>query len=147
MKKILCALSVCSALILPVAGYSAQEAQQLGACLTDALTGKERKDLAKWIFFSMSTHSSITNYTNIPADDVETSNKQMGALITRLLTDDCPENARAAMNTEGSKAFEYAFGIVGQVAMQELMTEQSVSAALAQYEKHLNQQKLQQTFE
>lgn len=146
MKKILCALSVCSALLVPVAAHSAQEAEQLGACMTDALSGKERKDLAKWIFFSMSTHSSIKNYTNVPDNDIDTSNKQIGGLISRLLTGDCPEIARAAMQAQGSKAFEYAFGVVGQVAMQELMTEKSVSEALSQYEKHLDHEKLNQIF-
>lgn len=146
MKKVLTITAIVCAWLSPMAAYSAQEAQQLGACMTDALSGKERKDLAKWIFFSISTHSDIKDYTNIPKNDIDASNAHVGALITRLLTADCPKIADAAMKAEGSKALEYAFGVVGQVAMQELMAEKSVSEALSQYEKHLDQKKFNETF-
>ena len=44
---------------------------------------------------------------------------------------------------ENSAAFESAFSIVGKVAMQELMTESSVSQSLGAFEKYLDTEKIE----
>lgn len=148
MKKAALALSVIAALVSPLAAHAGGDAsQKLGVCLTDSLNGMERKNLAKWIFFGLSAHSSIKDYTQVAQADIDASNQYIGGLITRLLTEDCPEIVRAAVQESGSRALEYAFGIVGQVAMQEIMTEQAVSASLGMYEQYLDQDKLNKVFQ
>jgi hypothetical protein len=146
MKKQLLLIVLLMIMLVPNIADASQAAQNLGVCLTDSLNGKERKNLAKWIYFGMSTHSSIKSYTNATQKDFDNINKYVGELITRLMTEDCPEIADAALKEGGSAAFEYAFGIVGQVAMQELMTEPSVSQAMGAFEKYLDQDKFDQTF-
>ena len=133
-------------LVCPVITHANQEAQNLGVCLTDSLTGKERKKLAKWIYFGLSTHSTIKPYSTVSQSDIEESDKYVGALITRLLTEDCPDQAKSAYEKGGAGAFEYAFGIVGQVAMQEIMAESNVSNALQSFETYLDQEKFNQVF-
>ena len=125
---------------------ASEEAQQLGTCLTDSLNGKERKNLAKWIFLGMSSHSLIKPYSNVSESDFDHSNKFVGELVTRLLTEDCPEQAKAAAKVNGAAAFEQAFEIVGQVAMQELMAEPSVGQSLGAFEKYLDQEKINNVF-
>jgi hypothetical protein len=44
--------------------------------------------------------------------------------------------------TPTSQTFEAAFSRLGQLAMQELMTEQSVQAAMGQFEKYLDKKRL-----
>ncbi|MBY7669135.1 hypothetical protein [Vibrio anguillarum] len=126
---------------------ASQEAQQLGVCLTDSLNGKERKNLAKWIYLGMSSHSVIKPFSNVSAKDLEISDQYVGKLITRLITEDCPKQAKAASKVLGTAAFEQAFKVVGQVAMQELMTESSVGKSLGGFEKYLDQDKFNQVFE
>jgi len=133
-------------MLAPNIANANQAAQKLGVCLTDSLNGKERKNLAKWIYFGMSRHSSINTYTKATEKDFDDINKYVGELITRLMTEDCPAIADAALKEGGTAAFEYAFGIVGQVAMQELMAEPSVSQAMGAFEKYLDQEKFDQTF-
>ncbi|NOJ05505.1 hypothetical protein F0236_17315 [Vibrio splendidus] len=125
---------------------ASQEALQLGVCLTDSLNGKERKNLAKWIYLGMSSHSVIKPYSNVSAKDLDTSDQYMGELITRLITEDCPKQAKAASKISGNAAFEQAFSVVGEVAMQELMTEPSVGKSLGAFEKYLDQEKFNKTF-
>jgi len=146
MKKQLLVLVLLLVMLVPNIADASQAAQKLGVCLTDSLNGKERKNLAKWIYFGMSAHSSIKSYTNATEKDFDDTNKYVGQLITRLMTEDCPEIADAALKEGGSSAFEYAFGIVGQVAMQELMAEQNVSQAMGAFEKYLDQDKFDRTF-
>ena len=130
----------------PIVAHANTSAQQLGVCMTDSLNGKERKNLAKWIFFGMSEHSTIKPHSNVPTSDRERMNKYVGTLITRLLTEDCPEIAKAALDENGSAAFDYAFGVVGEVAMTELMAEPAVSKSLGAFEHHLDQSKFDGVF-
>ena len=146
MRYVLTIFMACVALINPGTSFADQSAHQLGVCLTDALNGKERKLLAKWIFLGMSSHSVIKPYSNASEKDIEDSSRFVGNLVTRLMTEDCPDQTKAAYEESGAQALEHAFGIVGQVAMQELMTEPSVSEALGAFEKYMDQSRFDETF-
>lgn len=113
----------------------------LGNCLVDNLNGKERKKLAKWIFFSMAAHPEIKSYSRASAKDIKKSDRYVGELITRLLTVDCPSKLRIAHASDPS-AMKKAFGLVGQVAMQELMTNQNVMKTLTNYAQYADQEKI-----
>src|SRR5579863_8064334 len=73
------------------ANHDAQAQESVDAlrtCVTDNTSGKDRKDLAKWVFFAMAAHPEIKPYAqaNVSAAADESSQK-MAALVTRLLTD------------------------------------------------------------
>lgn len=147
MKNILLPLLLSAVTMLPSYTFASQEAQQLAVCLTDSLNGKERKNLAKWIYLGMSTHSIIKPFSNATEQDIDDTNRYVGALVTRLLTEDCPKQAKAAIDVGGQGAMENAFRLVGEVAMQELMTEPSVGNALGAFDKYLDQEKFDKAFQ
>lgn len=146
MKKYLYVISLLIILITPITAIANQTAEKLGVCLADSLNGKERKELAKWMYFAMSAHSTIKPYTKITKKDIDNMNKYVGALITRLMTEDCPQIAKEARKEIGLPAFEYAFGFVGKIAMEELMIEPSVTKAVQSFEPYLDQDKFNQVF-
>ena len=121
---------------------SNEPTRQLSECLTDSLNGKERKELAKWIFLAISSHSVISPYSSATEKDRDESNKFFGGLITRLMTEDCPNQTKLAINESGSLAVQNSFKVVGEVAMMELMSEQSVTQSISSFEKYLDQEKL-----
>ncbi len=118
-------------------------ADALGRCLTDNTTGKERKELARWIFIAMATHPEIRQLSAAVPSDLEQASKTTGALFTRLLAESCPAEMRAAMQNEGAQAMQAAFGTLGQVAMQELMSDANVSAAISAFERFVDTKKLE----
>lgn len=141
MKKIL-NLAILSILLLPAVPVFAQSpTESLGTCLVDNLSGKERKGLAKWIYFSIGSHPEIKSFSRAKPADIEKSDKFVGKLITRLLTVDCPEKLRTAY-TSDPMAVKKAFGLVGRVAMQELMTNQDVMQTLTNYGKYADKDKI-----
>jgi hypothetical protein len=142
MKKLLLlgALILISSITTNI--YAGQKTNELGVCLTDSLTGKERKNLAKWIFFSMSVHPEISIHFKVPEQTIDKNNEYVGNLMTRLLAEDCPNQTKAALKEAGSTAMENAFEIVGRVAMQELMRDQSVTSTIGGFEKYLDTEKL-----
>lgn len=148
MKTFLMVVVSCAALLFAgVAQAAGPQAQRLGVCLTESLNGKERKLLAKWVFLSISAHSTIKPYSSASPKDIDDSNRYVGGLITRLMTEDCPSQAKAAFEENGARAFEDAFRVVGEVAMMELMNEPAVGESLGAFEQYLDQEKFNQAFQ
>jgi hypothetical protein len=129
-------------------GSSIQQPRQdvLGTCLSDQTTGRDRKDLVKWIFLAMAQHPDMKGLlTTSAATEAAESNKKIGALVTRLLAESCTNEARQAAGVGGS-AFEAAFEKLGQVAMQELMLDDSVTAAIGGFEPFMDMARLKKIF-
>ena len=124
--------------------HAAEEAQGFGECITDSMNGKERKLLAKWIFFAMSSHNTVKAYTNITEQDLEQTNRLMGRLFTRLITEDCPNEAKVASDAMGVRqAFFEAFKIAGEAASRELMADPNVGKTLNRFEKFVDNEKIE----
>jgi len=140
MKAILRVLALSMALIGPSV-LADSSIGSLGNCLVDHLTGKERKNLAKWIFLSMAAHPEIKSFSNASPKDIDESDRYVGSLITRLLTDDCPSELKKA-SSSGPLAARKAFELVGQVAMQELMTNQDVMKSISNYAQYADREKI-----
>lgn len=119
----------------------ANPTQAFGTCLIDNLNGKERKDLIKWIFFAIAAHPEINSFSKVTSDDSLKNDKVIGGLITRLLTENCPAEMKAA-NDADPQAIQTAFKLVGEVAMQELMTNKLVSNSISNYVNHADQKKI-----
>ncbi len=117
--------------------------QALSQCLAETTSGKDRKDLARWVFFAMAAHPEIKQFTSpaVAAAEADT-NKVMADLFTRLLADSCVRQTQAAYKEGGAKAIEVAFQTLGQLAMQELTANQDVGASMSRFEKLLDQNKL-----
>lgn len=117
----------------------------LGACMADHTTGKDRKDMARWIFVTMSVHPALQDISKVSKDDINDVDMLMGAMVTKLLTEDCAPQAKKAMD-EGTESFKAAFSVVGQLAMQELMNNPGVKASLSGFTNYINKDKMNAVF-
>jgi len=141
MKSIIKIVMISSCLFLSTISTAANPTQVFGSCLVENLNGKEKKLLAKWIFFAIAAHPEIQSFSKITATDVTENDKYIGGLVTRLLADDCPVEMKAAYLIN-PQAIEQAFELVGQVAMQELMTNQAVTSSISSYINYTDQEKI-----
>lgn len=147
MKKMVYFILLLVAISFPFSARANNKtAQKLGVCFVDSLNGKERKELAKWMYFGMSKHSTIKRYSRVSQTDFDNMNKYIGALITRLMTEDCPSISKLAMEGNGTEILGYAFGVVGEVAMKELMNEPNVEKSLSAFDQYLDEEKFNQAF-
>ncbi|MCK5852616.1 hypothetical protein KAH27_06255 [bacterium] len=122
---------------IPAIAYS----QSLGTCLVDSLNGKERKQLAKWIYFAIAAHPEMKSFSNISGNDRITTDRYVGKLVTRLLVEDCSSSLVTAQKAD-PLALQKAFELVGQVAMQELMNNQEVTTAISSYANYADLNKI-----
>jgi hypothetical protein len=118
-------------------------ASALGKCLSDNTTGKERKELARWMFVAMSTHPEIKQLSAVTPADLDRSSKATGELFTKLLTENCVTELKAAIQAEGAASLPSAFSILGQVAMQELLSDAAVNAAMGGFERYMDFKKVE----
>ena len=121
-------------------------AEALKTCVTDKTSGRDRKDLAKWVFFAMAAHPEMKPYADDKATAAaEESSKTVGALVTRLLTDSCATEFKAVMQTgQGSQATRLAFETLGQLAMRELMTDKTVQETMSSIGRYVDQSQINQ---
>jgi hypothetical protein len=128
------------------AAFASPATDRLSTCLTDNTSGKDRKDLARWIFVAMSVHPEIRSLSAVTPETRDEADKAMAALVTRLLTVNCEKQTREVASVEGNVGMYNAFRALGEVAMRELMGSPEVAASVGGYVRHLDQKKLESVF-
>ena len=140
------ALAVIGSIIAVSPAIAGSATDALSTCVADNTTGKDRKDLAQWIFVAMTAHPEIQPFSNVTEANRDELDKKLAALATRLITGSCRTEAKAAIEKEGSESFNAAFGALGKLAMQELMSNPSVSSSFTRYAKYLDKAKFDSAF-
>ncbi|MBW8848788.1 MAG: hypothetical protein JF607_27990 [Burkholderiales bacterium] len=142
MKPLLPALLLAMTAALPMSAHAGPKADALAACLGDNTTGKDRKDLARWMFVAMAAHPEIKELSKASEAARDEADQIMGRLVTTLLAERCPAQTREVMQQEGTAGMFNAFRVLGELAMKELMSNPEVSKSLGSYERYLDQAKL-----
>jgi hypothetical protein len=124
---------------LPAQAQTSPAAEALAGCLTDNTSGRDRKDLAKWIFMAIGSHPEIASYVSATAEDKDNLNRTAGALFMRLMTEDCTKELQAASEGDGIRL---GFEQLGKIAMQELMTDPKVNEAMSAIGKYLDEDRI-----
>jgi hypothetical protein len=119
----------------------------LGRCLADNTTGKDRKDLARWIFLGIASHPEIRSLSNATAADLEASSRKTGELFTRLIAEACAKEISAAVQADGPLSLQQAFGVLGQVAIQELVNHPDVQAASSMFARFIDEKRINAVIE
>ena len=147
MKKILSTLAAvaCASLITPSA-IAGPATDALSACLADNTTGKDRKEMARWVFVGMSAHPEIQSLANVTQADRDAFDQKMAVMVTKLITENCATQVKLAREKEGSNALKDAFEIIGKLAMQELMSNPNVNTAFSSFTKYVDQSKFNAVF-
>jgi hypothetical protein len=140
LKSILLSLF---ALLTAMPAIAGPDADALTRCLSDSTSGKDRKDLAKWVFAAMSSHPEIREFAKVPDKVRDQTSNTMGVLVSRLLGEDCLKQTQAVVRNEGSVAMQTAFRDLGALAMQELMSDPDVKASFGGFEKYLDRKKIE----
>lgn len=109
----------------------------LSQCYLNATSGRDRVDFARWIFGVMSAHPQVTKLSNVSAQQRIELNQRAGQIVTRLLTVDCKAEAIAVTKADPN-ALGQSFESLGRVAMQELMGNPSVAAAINEYTQYID---------
>lgn len=122
-------------------------ADAIGQCFANSTTGKDRIELARWVFSSMALHPDVAGSSAITPEKRESINQSTGALFNRLLAENCTKEVKEAVKFEGQAALKSAFESLGKLAMQELMSNPAVGAGFSGFEKYVDMKKLKKALE
>ncbi len=146
MRQVLSAIALCGAASFALPAHATPTSDALGACLVDKSTGHDRKVLARWIFVAMSVHPELKDIFSLTQQTRDTANQGTADIFMRLVTLDCVNETRAAVEHDGPVAMKLAFGKLGEVAMQELISNPNVQSSFEGIDKYLDREKLKDTF-
>jgi hypothetical protein len=122
-----------------MASAHGSEINRLSACLADNTSGKDRRDLATWVFFAMSAHPEITPHMKPETEAaVLVSNLRTGQLFNRLMNDVCLDEMRTVTKAIGPQGIEAAFKTLGELAMRELMSNPEVNKRFGDVYQFMN---------
>ncbi len=117
-------------------------AQALSNCIQRSTTAEDNVVLMRWMFVAMARHPSVSSLSNVSDAARTSANRDMGTLFNRLVLQACPNEARAALQTDGQAAFQVAFAAFGQRAMTGIMGHPDVTAAVSEWATFIDQQGL-----
>jgi hypothetical protein len=103
----------------------------LSKCLLKSSNDKDRLVLVQWIFSGLSLHPAVQPLVSITTEQRDAFNEKVGALLSRLLVEDCRKEAIDALKYEGSASFDASFQVLGQLGSRDLMTESHVAKGLS----------------
>ncbi len=134
-------------LCISTPSWAGAYADAMGQCFANSTTGKDRIELAKWVFASMALHPDVVSISAITPAKREAINVATGALFSRLLINDCKKEVKNAFKFEGQASLKAAFESLGKLAMLELMSNPAVGEGFSGLEKYIDIKMLKSTLE
>jgi hypothetical protein len=114
----------------------------MAKCLVKSTSAEDRTVLVKWIFSAMSLHPDLASMSSISTQQRDALTQGVGALFQRLLLESCRTETHDAVQNEGIQTIQYAFQILGQVAVRGLMTDPQVLEGMKSVGKSLDEEKI-----
>ena len=147
MRRLLMSFAAAATVVCaPGLSHAGDFADGMSKCLIDATDEADRRDLVIWIFSGMSAHPDVAPYVTITPAQRDGFNQKGAALMQRLLLTNCRAETVAALKNEGTVAFQQAFGVLGEVAMEGLMEHETVKRSMEGLAAAVDQEKLTALF-
>ncbi len=140
--KTLSAIAACMVVFYGAAASAGVFADDLGRCLVNSTTKGDRENLIRWLFVAASHHPAVKPIASVTSAQQEESDKQMGTLFMKLLTESCKTEAQKALQAEGPVTMQIAFEVLGKVAGQELFSSPEVAGNLQGLAKYIDMEKI-----
>lgn len=115
----------------------------LGKCMVLKTTGADRILFARWLASSMATAPAMEGVISVDATKKGQIDREMGALFTRLFAQDCPAEAKVLIGARDEMGLKAAGGMIGEIAMQELMSDPTAMKSLMAYLQYIDNRKLE----
>ena len=140
--KTLTAAAACLGVFYGSAAMAGVFADDLGKCLVNSTSKDDRTNLIRWLFVAASHHPAVKPIASVSPAQQDESDKLMGTLLMKLLTESCKGETQKALQTEGSGTIQFAFEVLGRVAGQELFSSPEVTSNLKGLAKYIDPEKI-----
>lgn len=111
---------------------------ELGKCLVDSSSPKDRAALVQWMFVGLSQNPAVQSMSVPSVQQREETSRAMAKVFNRLVLNDCRKEALVALKYEGDDGFKSSFETFGQVAATTLMSDPAASAELDRFTSYID---------
>lgn len=143
-SKIVLSLVASTCIFTSVNASAGVYTDQLSKCLVESTSVKDRNQLVRWMFSAASKHHAVMEIVKVTPEMLEQSNKDMGELMNRLLTESCKTETAQALKFEGQATMEASFSVLGQVAGREMFSNPEVAAGMASLEQYIDSKAIEE---
>lgn len=119
---------------------------QLSECLVKSTTATDKTAVLQWTFVALSTHPDLKTFSNVTPEQKTALDQNFAQVVQRILVEQCAEQAKAVIKTEGISAVGDAFQALGRNTGDEILKNQEVKAQLKGVLKYVDMGKLVSTF-
>ncbi len=126
---------------MPIVASAGLYQDDLSRCIVAAAKAEDRTALLRWVFAAMATNPTIQDMTRVAPEQSAALSANTAKLMQRLLLVDCRKQAVDAIKYEQGGAIQQAFGTLGQIAMSDLMRDDSTAAYMGSLDQHLDKDK------
>jgi hypothetical protein len=110
----------------------------LSKCLVAKSSAEDRTLAIRWVFGAMSVHPAVADLGRASEAKREELAGRAARLFERLIVEDCRRETVAAVRYDGVGAVQTSFGVLGQVAMSDIMTHSDVNREMEAMASHMD---------
>ena len=115
---------------------------EMAKCLVTSTNKRDRNKLVKWIFRVYGDHPEVSYMVDLSDRDKKVIDKEVANIFTRLLSEDCIDETKKALDYEGDKVMFNAFQILGQVASKGIVENPDVMKSINKFVELIDYEKL-----
>ena len=114
----------------------------MAKCLVTSTSNRDRTKLLKWMFRVYGEHPEVSYMVDLSDREKKVIDKDIADVFTRLLSEDCVDETKKALEYEGDNVMFTAFQTLGQVAAQGFNVNPSVERSINKFTELIDIEKL-----
>ena len=115
---------------------------EMARCLVTSTNQRDRTKLVKWIFRVYGDHPEVSYMVDLSVREKNVIDKDVAGIFTRLLSEDCVDETKKALNYEGDDVMFNAFRVLGQVAAKGFNDNPNVEKSINKFVELVDIEKL-----
>ena len=115
---------------------------EMARCLVTSTSNGDRTKLVKWMFRVYGDHPDVSYMVDLSDREKKVIDKDVANIFTRLLSEDCIDETKKALDYEGENVMFNAFRILGNVAAQGIVDNPEVKKSINKFVELIDYEKL-----
>ena len=115
---------------------------EMARCLVTSTNKRDKAKLVKRVLKVYGEHPEVSNMVNLSEREKNVIDKDVAQIFTRLLSEDCADETKKALDYEGDKVMYTAFSVLGQVAAKGFNEHPNVANSMNKFIELIDTEKL-----
>ena len=117
-------------------------ADEMAKCLVTSTNKRDRTKLVMWFFRVFGDHPEVSYMVDISDKEKKVIDKDVANIFTRLLSEDCIDETKKALDYEGEDVMTTAFEVLGEVASNGFIANPNVERSIGEFVEYVDFDKL-----